>query len=109
MIIAILSTTVLPIDGQYSIQTLSAEQRAELRLSDIAHYVGHPDTKAIVELLGAVPAPTRLFAGLQVGESAICVPIAQGKSTRATEGFTSPHQVVDAPELLEFRLLTRIG
>ena len=76
---AILSTTVLPIDGIYSVATLSGDAREQVlnSLTDVPHYVGHPDTKAIAEGLGAVVAPTKLFAGLKVGEEAICLPIKQ--------------------------------
>jgi len=44
---------------------------------------------------------------LQVGEKALCVPIQQGKSTRATEGFTTPHQNV-MPAELELREIERL-
>lgn len=76
-------------------------------LSGVPHYIGHPDTKAIVEGLGAVPAQTKLFPGLAVGEQAVCFPIAQGKSTRAVDGFTSPHQDVSLQDL-QVRVITRL-
>jgi len=53
-----------------------------------------------------VKAQSKLFAGLQVGEVAACVPIQQGKSTRATDGFTRPHQNVTLAEI-EFREIER--
>ena len=102
---AILSTTVLPLDGIYRVTTLPAGEIPDL--SGIPHYVGHPDTKAIVESLGAIPAPTKLFAGLQPGESAVCFPIAQGQSTRATEGHTNPHQAADL-SMLSVRMIWRL-
>lgn len=104
---AVLSTTVLPLDGVYLVRTLSKEELDSLDLVGLPHYIGHPDTKAIVEALGAVPAPTKLFPGLQVGEQAVCFPIAQGKSTRATEGFTTPHQSVNLEDL-QIRVITRL-
>jgi len=104
-IVAVLSTTVLPIDGVYRVETLSCGEIPNL--SGVPHFIGHPDTKAIVEGLGAVPAPTKLFSGLQVGEQAVCFPIAQGRSTRATEGFTTPHQAVDLGDL-QVRVITRL-
>lgn len=103
--IAVLSTTVLPLDGTYRVETLPAGE-----IPDIAgcpHYIGHPDTKDIVESLGAVQAPAKLFSGLQPGESAIAFPIAQGLSSRATEGITNPNQAVDL-SMLSVRVLTRI-
>jgi hypothetical protein len=100
---AILSTTVLPLDGNYAVQTLETIPE----IGGIAHYIGHPATKQIVEQLGAAQAASKLFTGLSVGESAIAVSIKQGLSTRATEGFTSPHQEVDI-NMLTFRLITRL-
>jgi hypothetical protein len=105
MFVAVLSTTVLPVDGVYRVKTLSPGKIPNL--TGVPHYVGHPDTCAIVESLGAVPAPSKLFSGLQVGEMAICFPIAQGKSTRAVDGFTSPHQDVDLSDL-QIRVITRL-
>jgi len=76
-------------------------------MTGVPHYIGHPDTKAIVEELGAVPASTKLFPGLQVGETAVCFPVAQGKSTRAVDGFTSPHQNVSLGDL-QVRVIIRL-
>lgn len=105
-VVAVLSTTVLPVDGVYEVSTLPAG--SVLDLVGVPHYVGHPDTKAIVEEWGCIPAPTKLFAGLEIGETAVCVPIAQGKSTRATEGFTTPHQSVGVSDLT-LRVVTRLS
>ena len=105
MISAILSTTVLPLDGVYKVATLPAGEIPDL--TGVPHYIGHPDTKAIVEDLGAVPASTKLFAGLQPGEQAVCFPIAQGKSSRAVDGFSSPHQEVSLDDL-QVRVIQRI-
>jgi hypothetical protein len=100
---AILSTTVLPLDGVYKVETAQEIPN----LTGVPHYIGHPDTKAIVESLGAVPAESKLFAGLQPGEKAACFPIQQGKSTRAVEGFTSPHQNVSMDDL-QVRVIERL-
>jgi hypothetical protein len=105
MFVAVLSTTVLPLDGTYRVETLPPGEIPAL--SGVPHYVGHPDTKAIVESLGAVQAAEKLFPGLAVGEQAICFPIAQGRSTRAVDGFTSPHQDVDLSDL-QIRVITRL-
>lgn len=103
--VAVLSTTVLPHDGTYDVYTLSQGDIPDI--SGIPHYIGHPDTKNIVESLGAIPSPTKLFAGLQPGQSAICFPIHQGLSSRANDGFTSPHQNVDL-SMLSVRVITRV-
>ncbi len=114
-VVAVLSTTVLPIDGTYEVKTLTAEERASVfkaiagemnPLKGVPHYIGHPDTKQIVEALGAVQAQTKLFAGLKVGELAVCFPIKQGLSTRASEGFTA-HQAISEIETLDVRVLRR--
>ncbi|MEI6843538.1 MAG: hypothetical protein WCK48_03490 [bacterium] len=106
---AILSTTVLPLDGTYRVVTLRGQAREELlsSLAGVPHYVGHPDTRAIVEALGAVQAPTKLFAGLLVGEQAVCFPIRQGLSSRATEGFTL-HQAIEEIATLDVRVISRL-
>jgi len=104
---AVLSTTVIPVDGTYKVETISLDSPYVDMMTDVPHYIGHPDTKEIVEYLGAVPAPSKLFTGLQVGEKALCFPIAQGKSTRATEGFTTPHQQVNIGDL-KLRVITRL-
>lgn len=111
-IVAVLSTTVLPLDGTYRVETITQDTphvyEAFLRkIRGVPHYIGHPDTRAIVEELGAVPAPQKLFPGLAVGEQAICFPIQQGKSTRAQDGFTSPHQNVSLQDL-QVRVITRL-
>lgn len=102
-VIAILSTTVLPLDGLYDVETFSTTPV----LNGLPHYCGHPATAAIIESLGAVKAESKLFSGLEVGQAAISCSIKQGQSTRAKDGFTSPHQDVTI-ETLEFRLITRL-
>ena len=108
--VAILSTTILPVDGAYSVRTLQGEEREQSLVSLVgcAHYIGHPDTKKIVEALGATPAPTKLFGGLGVGEHALCFPIKQGLSSRGQEGFSSSHQAVEEIEKLDVRVITRL-
>ncbi len=103
-ITAILSTTVLPLDGVYKVETLESPK---LDLTGVPHYIGHPATKAIVECLGAVPAPSKLFSGLKPGENALAFPIQQGKSTREQNGFSNPHQEVRMEDL-SVRVITRI-
>lgn len=106
---AVLSTTVLPVDGLYLCVTLEPTDPKEIAslVKDVPHYIGHPDTKTIVESLGAVQAPEKLFRGLSIGESALCFPITQGKSNRAINGFTA-HQEVDLEDL-QIRLITRLA
>jgi hypothetical protein len=104
-VIAILSTTVLPLDGIYKVETLSPGEIPDIK--GVPHYIGHPDTRSIVESLGAIQAESKLFPGLQPGERAICFPIQQGKSSRAVEGFTTPHQAVSLEDL-SVRVITRI-
>ena len=107
---AILTTTVLPIDGAYKVRTLEDKERESvlLRLNGVAHYISHPDTKVIVEKLGATKAESNLFIGLAVGESALCLPIKQGLSDRTRNGFSSPHQAVEELGMLSVRLITRV-
>lgn len=102
-IIAVLSTTVIPVDGTYIIETI--KKVPEIR--GVPSYIGHPDTKKIVEDLGAIPATTKLFKGLKVGESAIAFAIKQDKSTRNQKGYTENHQNVTIDDL-SVRIVTRI-
>ena len=101
---AILSTTILPLDGIYAVRTLAETPNVEW----LQHYVGHPTTAAILEERGALPATFRLFPGLQPGQSCLACSIKQGESDRASKGFTTPHQDVTIEDL-EFRVVTRIG
>lgn len=104
-LVAILSTVVVPVDGTYEVKTLLENAP---NIEGIPSYVGHPDTKKIVEDdLGAVPAPTKLFTGLQVGESAVAFPIKQGRSNR-TQGGTAVNQTVTIEDL-DIRLITRLA
>ena len=130
---AILSTTILPIDGLYAVlggtdtqpvvhgsvvspvgihygsiyKALAwADIGIKVSFGGIPHYVGHPATQALIEALGAIPAPTRLFPGLLVGQAALTVGIRQGRSARANLGHTEPHQEVTWEDL-EIRVLLR--
>ena len=95
--VAVLPTTVLPLDGIYEVETVDP---GRVDITGVPHYIGHPATKNIVEKMGAVQAESKLFAGLEPGEVAVCFSIAQGKSTRAKDGFTSPHQAVTTDDLV---------
>lgn len=106
-LVAVLSTTFLPLDGNYAVTTLD-KASVDPYLIDVPHYLGHPDTAKIAEEMGAVKAQSNLFQGLKAGESALCMSIAQGKSTRAKDGFTSPHQNVMRDDL-QLRIITRLA
>lgn len=108
--VAILSTTILPIDGVYEVYTAKGKERQDIlaRLAGIVHYIGHPDTKSLVEALGAIPSESKLFSGLKEGESAICFPIKQGLSTRKELGFTVD-QAISEIETLDVRVIRRLA
>lgn len=101
----ILSTTVLPLDGTYRITTISP-YGVEKLVDGVQHYIGHPATKTIVEKMGAVQAPSKLFEGLDRGETALAVSIMQGRSTRGTLGKTVDQDVV--LDDLHFRIIKRL-
>lgn len=103
--VAVLSTTVIPIDGVYEIRTVEPDA---VDIEGVPHYIGHPSTRQIVEGMGAVPAPSNLFPGLEPGEYAVCFAISQGKSKRRELGFTVPHQDV-ALEDLTCRIIRRLS
>ena len=99
--VAVLSTTVLPLDGNYSVKAVEVAS-----IHGVPHYIGHPATKMLIEALGAVEAPSKLFDGLQVGDTAICFSIKQGMSSRKELGHTV-HQEVNADALV-MREITRL-
>ncbi len=98
--VAILSSTVLT-DGTFQCETIPFPAD----LYEVPHYVGHPDTKALIETLGAVQASEKLFAGLEVGDSYLAVPLA--KNVRA-EGWTVNTAVSDISQLTA-KVVTRIA
>lgn len=102
-IAAITSTTILPKDGTYSVARLDVCPD----INGVAHYVGHPATKTIVESKGAIQAPSKLFLGLEVGQSMICFAIKQGMSDRS-QGGTAANQEV-SEDMLEVRAVTRLA
>ena len=51
-IVAVLSTTILPLDGK---EVYRAQEALDIK--GVPHYIGHPATKEIVEGMGANPGP----------------------------------------------------
>ncbi len=98
--VAILSSTVLT-GGTFECKEVAFPQD----LSGTPHYVGHPDTKSLVEALGAVPATSKLFGGLQIGESYLAVPLAQNKR----ENGWTVHTAVSDVSQLKAKVVTRIA
>lgn len=101
-VVAITSTTILPEDGVYKVERVGVCPD----ITGIPHFIGHPTTKDIVESKGAVPAPSKLFSGLMVGESQLCFAIKQGQSDRS-QGGTAMNQNV-SEDMLDIRLVTRL-
>lgn len=102
-IVAITSTTILPLDGTYEVKRLESTPD----ITGIPHYIGHPATKDVVEAKGAVQAPSKLFTGLQAGESQLCFAIKQGQSDRS-QGGTAVNQDV-SEDMLDVRIVTRLA
>ena len=100
MLVAVLSSTVLT-DGEFRCETISFPSD----LSGVPHYVGHPDTKVLIETLGAVQASEKLFTGLQVGESYLAVPLANNSRDA---GWTV-HKAVSDLSQLTAKKVTRIA
>lgn len=98
-IVAILSSTVLIIDGTYACTTLSNIPD----VTGVPHYVGHPATKVILDDAGAIHTPG-VFKGLNVGQSMLVVSLA---NNQRVDGFTT-HQNVDISGLT-FKVVTRIA
>jgi len=115
-VVAVLSATVLPLDGVYMVDTVYTPEQAGVYyfpanlLKGMPHYIGHPDTARFVENLGARPSECKLFAGLQPGEKAVVVSLAPGVSLRAKEGFSAPHvRLTEPKKSLTVRIVERIA
>jgi hypothetical protein len=102
---AILSTTILPVDGDYTVFTLTDEQIEKLDLTLIRCYIGHPSTKVLMEQMGAIYT-MGLFSGLEQGERALCVSIKQGMSSRGEIGKTVDQEITK--DMLSFRVVERM-
>lgn len=105
VIVAVLSSAVMPTDGVYEIKTLPSH--LAVNFIGVPHYIGHTYTRKIVERLGAVRSIKSAFRGLKVGESALCVPINHAFQNRRKHQFTKADQKVSLKNL-NFRILTRI-
>ena len=103
-LVAVLSTTILPEDGTYTVKTVDL---SSVDINGVPHFIGHPSTKEIVEKLGAIPAESKLFPGLKPNESAVCFAIKQGMSSRAEIGKTVDQEVT--PDMLSVRIISRLG
>ena len=101
-VVAILSTTILPLDGIYKVETI--ESLDMVSIEGVANFIGHPTTKTIVEARGAVQAPSKLFTGLRVGETALCLALIK---PRAEKDWTEVNQEATLDDL-SIRLLTRV-
>ena len=66
-------------------------------LAGYPHFVGHPATKQLLGSLGAEFTPGR-FAGLEIGESFLAVPLAPTQSPRP-DGMTAEAVTVDTSKL----------
>lgn len=72
-LVAVLSSTVINVSGNYDVEV--GVDMPDIK--GLTHFVGHPDTRKVIESLGAVYAGAgELFKGLEVGESFIAVPLA---------------------------------
>jgi hypothetical protein len=79
-------------------------QATKLNITSTGCCVDEPTTSTELDVQ---LAPTKLFTGLEVGQSAVCFPIKQGLSTRAANGFTT-HQAIEEIGMLDVRIMTRI-
>lgn len=108
--VAVLSTTVLPLDGVYQISRVPVQEALEaLRRKFIGtrHYVGHPATKRLLEEYGCLQASVKLFPGIEIGEWCLCFPIKQGQSDRSQGGTTVNQET--SIDNLECRIVWRIA
>lgn len=97
---AILSTTLISVPGTYRVDELSWVPD----VSGVNHYVGHPDTRRLLDAAGAVYVPG-FFNGLEPGE---CFLAARLKAPeRKGEAGSVPNQAATAADL-QFLRVTRL-
>lgn len=99
-LIAVLSSTVINVSGKYDVQ-VSVEMPD---IKGLPSYVGHPDTAAVLEKLG-VNKVSGLFAGLEVGQSFLAVPLS---NPNRDEGWTVDQALSSLSEL-RVTIVTRVG
>lgn len=97
---AVLSSTVLSLDGSYTVKTLDAAPD----VAGVPHFVGHPSTKEVLNNAGAVYTPG-LFAGLEPGQSFLASSLAQPRSG-GQDATTQETEVTPAD--LTWRVVTRL-
>jgi hypothetical protein len=101
--VAVTSTTVLPLDGTYSVKTLSSVPD----IKDVPNYIGHPVTQNLVLSLGAIPAKDKLFGGLEISQTMVCASIKQGQNNRANGGSEINQNIT--PDQLDWRIVRRVA
>lgn len=101
-IVAVLSSPILIVDGVYERSTILLENVP--KIDGVSHYIGHPDTKNLAEEYFGLEHQKGKFDGLQVGETALCLPL---QNANRSEGWTVDTAVKNL-ETLEFVLITRI-
>lgn len=99
-IVAILSSPLAFAGGLYK----SAEVDFPSDLTGVPSYCGHPNTRALLDALGAEYTPGR-WAGPEVGESFLAVPLAQN----AREGGFTKDTAIESVNELKAILVTRIA
>lgn len=109
MIKAILSSTVLTMDGTYKVSSLSGQEAAEAIASaaknGVTHFVGHPSTKILLDAAGVKQDQNKVFVGLKTGESFIAVPLA----VNPREGHVTSDQAISAWSEVIVKVVTRIS
>lgn len=107
--VAVLSSTVLSLDGTYTVQTLDGPPVVDgaSAVAGLPHYVGHPATAAVLDAAGAVHTKG-LFPGLQVGQAFYACSLAQPRNGGA-DSHTSHQAVNDPLNDLVWRLVTRVA
>ena len=109
-IVALLSSTILTVDGTYKVETLDLEGFKDLVFDKkgIPHYVGHPFTLALIEKIFKdifVFQKGEYFSGLKAGESFLTISLKN--SNRHKVGFTTDKVVTSLNDFV-FKTVTRI-
>jgi hypothetical protein len=108
VVAAIVTATILPIDGVYEIFTLRFRRTHRWdrdSLAGIPHFMGHQSTRRILERLGSIKSEANMYRGQEIGDVVISVSIRPGAHPRRYLGKTA--EAIVSMDDLQWRRITR--
>lgn len=102
---AILSSPIIS-EGMWDCKELFSK----IQFKDVPHYIGHPATKELIELHGAVPAQSKFFdlSSLKEGENYLAISLRPEFNTGKQEnGITKDVQKIEW-HMLSIKIITKL-